>query len=207
MSRKYIAVYVLQFWAIIVAFAALNDTCLGRDGTEPAVVAQAKSPHVQGPFVIPVTIRDVKYQFMVDTGCTRTLVDMSLLPVIQDAPDAIRPNFGETIQVSNVTVSIAENDYRLAEVTCRDLSSVRVGTCIEIRGIVGMDILSRHILQFDAISRSLAIATDLPNVAEFDCVDIAVVKNVRPYMPLPICHSLCRGSRCCVYLTLAAQEV
>lgn len=184
MSTTQIAVFALHVAAALIALAGFDADCKGQEPTEVEVVGRAKSPHVQGPFLIPVTIRDVKYQFMVDTGCATTLADTSLLPALDASAGTEPPKLGETVLVPNVVVTIDDRDYMLTKVKCRDLSSLRTSTCVEIRGILGMDFLSSRVLCFDADSRSLVISNEPSNVVQFECLDVELVRDVRPYVKL-----------------------
>src|SRR5262245_1784866 len=106
------------------------------------------------PIVIPVTIAGKSYPFLVDTGSTYTVFDTSLASLL-----------GEEIERRSVLTPAGLREFQVAKpkaakvgrlpaftdspVLLVDLAQHREASGLDMRGCLGMDFLSRHVVRID----------------------------------------------------------
>ena len=106
------------------------------------------------PVVIPVTIAGKSYPFFVDSGAASTVFDTSLAPLL-----------GEEIGRRSVQTPAGLREFQVAKpkaatvgrlplctdspVLLLDLAQHREASGLDIRGCLGMDFLSRHVVRLD----------------------------------------------------------
>ncbi len=110
--------------------------------------------------LLPVAIGGHEYSFVVDTGCTCTVVDTALRSELVST--------GANAQLNGGHAGHALYNLRGAQVgktrqvvdgptLCMDLGLPREASGYDIRGIIGMSFLKRHVIRIDFDSGTLAI--------------------------------------------------
>jgi predicted aspartyl protease len=143
------------FWLVAVLF------CLGKsEGHEPpellaadSVLAQFKIEKRGAPIVLPVTIGDSTYPFLLDTGAVVCVFDDSLRPQLELAPDA---------KIPLVEGPLPGKLYRPPPMRLGPLLvGPKVGfvfpgfhdtfapVSTEVYGVIGMNALHEHVLSVD----------------------------------------------------------
>ena len=125
------------------------------------------------PIIIPVTIGDHSYPFLVDTGSTSSVFDVSLSPLL-----------GDQIEHRIISTPVGPREFPFAKtktasvgkltwsgdsaVMLHDLSPLREALGLDIRGCLGMDFLSQFVvcLDFDQGQMTLLRSSD-PSGATF----------------------------------------
>jgi hypothetical protein len=108
-----------------------------------------------GPIIVPVTIRGKSYPFIVDTGCTVSVLDESLRPMLgraaesvdADTPigriEAVLVKPSAFIRVGSLQL-IAKNG-----VIVHDFRRIREEHGVQMWGYLGMDFLAKHVVRID----------------------------------------------------------
>lgn len=138
--------------AVLVGSMAAQDTPLAVTG--PGVLTQFEIAKGGAAIVVPVTLRDKEYAFLLDTGATHSLYDTSLKPFL-----------GEVVKTQDVITqggTVKMESFAWPEaflgplslktdkpVMCADLTMLRQVTGEDFYGIVGMDVLKNHVVQID----------------------------------------------------------
>ena len=144
---------VLLLTAIIVAFPGIS--C----GDDPAskipsdlVVERFSISRNGGPLLVPVTVAQKEYLFVVDTGATLTCFDTSMplgRPVMTKILEGAQGR--AKIKLYQPPEGKSSMDFtRSSEHSRRgDFKSMRQMSGHDFYGILGMDFLSRYVVQID----------------------------------------------------------
>ncbi len=119
-----------------------------------------------GDFIlIPVTIADQTYQFIVDTASTVCVVDTALRFHLHDAGRKVTLNRNELADVYLLPEARLGNLVipSSTESLCRDLAAFRLATGHDVRGVLGMNCLESHILQVDFDAGKLSFLKRCPD--------------------------------------------
>jgi hypothetical protein len=104
--------------------------------------------------IVPVTIQGKQYPFCVDTGCTQTAFDTSLIPLLGPRIDNIEVQGpAKTVQIERYTppkaylgkLPLPQQEPALVT----DLSAFRGVGGHDIRGLLGMDFLRQYVVRID----------------------------------------------------------
>jgi predicted aspartyl protease len=115
-----------------------------------------------GLILLPVTIRGEEYLFMLDTGATYHVLDLSLRGLLGEPfREGEGITSGDTIPIQ----AFRSPELQLAglplnsdqPVTCMDLEILRSGTGHDIRGVLGIVLLKEHRVRLDWEQREVAI--------------------------------------------------
>lgn len=137
--------------ALILVVPALLRAQTGPDA---AVLERIRIPKDVDAILVPVTFKESTYSFLLDTGATNSVFDASL-----------RPELGQTIGLGEATtatgtvkvdlfasVSATIGDMPIqtsSRLATLDLRGVRETTGYDVRGILGMDVLSQYVIRID----------------------------------------------------------
>ena len=105
-----------------------------------------------GDFVlVPITIDDREYQFVLDTGSSVTVFDASLKPYLIPSGKIMQLNEVGSVELFESRVGfIGKSRLQLAkQAVCHDLSDFRKRSGHDIRGFLGMDFLIHHVIEID----------------------------------------------------------
>ncbi|MCC9608124.1 PDZ domain-containing protein [Blastopirellula sp. JC732] len=165
----------------------------GLDAAEPKTLLCSKAAS-DGDFVtLPVEIGDERFVFVVDTGCVTSLFDKSLEAKLTVHDEAILPKevlpgrFSVQFRPPAMNVLGTEEGSlpfpaESSLVRCIDLSDVSEACDQPIAGILGMDFLSRYVLQLNLSEGEIRL---LENVSftgvEHDAVVDLVMYTRRPF--------------------------
>ncbi len=136
--------------AFLLAFSTLAPAGhLPGDELEAFPISRAAEP-----IVVPVTIGDKSYPFLVDSGSTFTVFDTSLVSLL-----------GDEVERKTILTPAGQKEFQLARpkaasvgrlplgkdssVVLHDLTRLREASGLDIRGYLGMDFLSRHVVRID----------------------------------------------------------
>ncbi|HET6441368.1 MAG TPA: PDZ domain-containing protein [Phycisphaerae bacterium] len=155
------------FGVLVSSMLVLLAGCQGESGRPTSAAAQAKAtaPQAQvlaeflisvdgSPITVLVQIDGKEYLFMVDTGCTYTVLDTSLASHLGDRVGSkiTGTSTGNVVMdlFSPVDVRLEGLDFReCGPMMKADLSRFREIYGLNIRGLVGMSFLGRYVVQFD----------------------------------------------------------
>ena len=143
---------VLTFFIMLAAVGEL-PRAVDADDHDDNVIESFEVGVNGDNLLLPVTIGGHVYQFLLDTGCSRTVFDTSLKNEL--IPTG---NFGhrkgavvqrlELFECRGATVG--KTKLPLAErAVCLDLSEIKRFTRDDVRGVLGMDFLRTYIVQID----------------------------------------------------------
>ena len=103
--------------------------------------------------IVPVRVGTKDYPFVVDTGCTGSIFDLSLRPHLGG------PVGSERMRTTNGEISVdlfRPPDARVGSLTftgspvgCRDLTPIREASGRSIQGLLGLDFLKEWIVRID----------------------------------------------------------
>ena len=110
--------------------------------------------------IVPVTIGDQTFKFWLDTGCTSTIFDQSLRPLLgpqlgsssfdaQQRPIRVRLYAPPKLSLGPLIVD------RTTPVLCMDLALIRSLSGEPLDGILGLDVLSQFVLRLDVSGRKV----------------------------------------------------
>lgn len=148
-------------WALIfvlppitIGSASLLLRPAQTQAADDAVLEQFAMPSDGDLISVPVSIRGNTYRFMLDTGSTRTVCDKSLQPELGKPIGRAKARTATGTFTSPVFQSSALKVGRLRPATSMplviaDLSYMRSVADHDIRGILGMDFLSDHVVRLD----------------------------------------------------------
>lgn len=124
-----------------------------RSNGDPLVGVELQFRRSESP-VLPVEIGGTTYLFLLDTGCTRTVVDASLRACLGTPVGFSRARTANGVVLADrfeaPTAHVAGRPLReLMQVACVDLSPLRSGTELDAYGLLGMDVLGKHRIQID----------------------------------------------------------
>ena len=148
--RPFKALYVLR------SFSNCPPICSEPDGTasKPTTRQSFKFDPDERIVLVPVRIGAKEYPFIVDTGCTMSIVDTSFRPYLGRRIDTIevRDAAGKYITLDSYVAPDAQvGSLPMGEhpVVCFDLTEVRGAVGRDIRGLLGMDFLKDWIIAID----------------------------------------------------------
>jgi hypothetical protein len=129
-------------------------------GAAPPVVnvlEEFKCSGEVGPLVVPLTIKGKSYPFLVDTGCTGSVFDEALSPVLGEAVRSVSANTPTGPTVVRIFAAPEAFVGRLPFKAQREqtvlvhASPRRLGEAagIKVCGLLGMDFLSRYAVRVD----------------------------------------------------------
>lgn len=141
--------------------------------------ASAQTPHHDGPclctfvikdadegLVLPVMIGNSRYPFVIDTGSTISCVDVQLRRHLGRRIDEVvgRTLPGERhLEIFELPRSPRAGPIELpSRVVCCDLKGFREASGIECYGMLGMDVLARHVFEIDFGRAALTFYKSLP---------------------------------------------
>jgi hypothetical protein len=145
----------LLVWMLgLQVLAAGSEKAATEENKQAEVLAEFKIEKGGRAILLPVRIQEREYPFMLDTGATYSVFDMSLKKLL-----------GMPIESGNVETAaepLKAESYNPPEaflgkldlrdggpVLCTDLEMCRRATGREIRGIVGMGFLKKYIVRID----------------------------------------------------------
>jgi hypothetical protein len=141
--------------AVVLATVALVPWLAARPPAEDAGVLERFEVLGDGDgLLVPVTIRGKTYRFLVDTGASTTMYDLSLRGLLG------QPRGKETIAGAAVDVAVQQFEApeafvgklplpREEPVYAPDLGRLRQVSGHPIQGVVGMDFLRRYVVRID----------------------------------------------------------
>jgi hypothetical protein len=148
-----------RFGVCLVLSVVLSPCVHAASGTDPnRMQPDSKAEFVfargQWPLFIPVRFGPRTWDFMLDTGCTRTMFDLSFRPQLGRPKERRRTSgLGNPMVVQVFAAPRAfMGPFNLAdcnEVACADLNGFAQITGRDVHGVLGMDVLRKHILQID----------------------------------------------------------
>lgn len=147
----------VAFWVL----ANMPFLACAHPDTGPRVIESFPVDGDCSLIIIPVMIKDAEYAFAVDTGCAVTLLDASFKAALVPARARYRVN-GDLIAQTYHTPFGHVGDSLLAlpeQVACVDLADIRSATGEDIRGVLGMDFLSKYALRLRLHDRRIELLT------------------------------------------------
>lgn len=153
------------FRIIAVAVLAVAGSATGEelagDAGSPKVLARFRiggdSPHL----VLPVTMNGKTYPFLMDFGASHTTFDKSLEKLLGEPKNTltVTTEEGQTHQASTYYAPDARlgplDLRRGGPVYCVDLTELREVTGLDVRGVIGMGMLRRYVVQMDFDAREV----------------------------------------------------
>ncbi len=133
--------------------------------TQPDPRTEFRFPRGQIPLFLPVRFGPRTYDFLLDTGCTGTVFDLSFRPLLGRPKRAMGMSSpGNPLVVQAFAAPRAfVGPFDLAdcnEVVCANLKSFTPILGREVHGILGMDILRTHVVQIDFDQGRIAFLDD-----------------------------------------------
>jgi Aspartyl protease len=120
--------------------------------------------HAGNPIIIPVTIRGKTYPFLLDSGCSSTVVDTSLSRcceverrIVSTPAGSKELPFGRLAGASVGGIPLGIE----SPVVLLDLGRLREAIGVNIQGCLGMDVLSRFVVRIDFDRGELTLLTSL----------------------------------------------
>jgi hypothetical protein len=153
---------------IVSAFAFLcglmgADTAYGQKPVKNPQILEQFDVHEDGDaLLVPITIKGQTFSFLLDTGSSSTIFDMTLRGLLGKravVASLISPNGVTTSETFEPPAAkLGRIDLELpGPVPARDLKMYRSISGHPIYGILGLDFLRRHIIQIDFDNKKLAI--------------------------------------------------
>jgi Aspartyl protease/PDZ domain len=104
--------------------------------------------------LVPVTIAEKKYLFLIDTGASWTIFDQSLIPFYLRGQTVELDTPTETVSVEKFDTPAAQlGSIKLrnlvTQVVGADLTPLREAVGDDVYGVIGMDFLGHHVLHLD----------------------------------------------------------
>jgi predicted aspartyl protease len=137
-------------WSSCVCAAVVTDP----NQTQPDSRTEFTFARGQWPLLVPVRFEGCTYDFMLDTGCTGTMFDLAFRSELGEARRTLRASTTgkpATMQVFAAPRAFV-GPFSLAdcnEVVCTDLKSLASDLGRNVHGVLGMDILKRHVVRID----------------------------------------------------------
>lgn len=149
----------IAFWIVSLALlgshiAAFPSRAISAEPWKPAgELARVKFDNACGLILLPVTVDGQAHQFVLDTGCTGTMVDSTLAKNLRQLSKRQVGTAGELLEVSVHAAPRLEIGalycHRMSEVGAMDLTTLRTALGKDFQGIIGMDLLRSMILHID----------------------------------------------------------
>ena len=187
--------HMKQAWFLaVVAFAQLfampNPSAAG-EATPTATVRQSfRFDTEERHLLVPVGIEDQEYQFVVDTGCTGNIFDVSLRSHVGGQVDTtIMTIISDRIQVKRFKAPsharVGSLPFSNGAVLCEDFTSIREHTGEDIHGILGLDFLKDWTVAIDFDNGRLDFLSPgtEPTSEWGERMAFAYTENGTPYFP------------------------
>ncbi len=126
--------------------------------------------------LVPVEINSKTYSFVVDTGCSTTTFDESLLHVAPKQIDQFAtPSGAIPAGLFDVPTS-QDGKYKLNEelqhVAGFDLSAIRRASGLNVNGLIGMDFLRKHVVRINFDEGVLELDPDIRERGAATAIDL-----------------------------------
>jgi hypothetical protein len=147
-----------RFSSVVLAALALCQPLSRAQETEPwqppGVVASFSFKNDDSLITVPVTINGTERTFVLDTGCSLTILDTSIVAGLTQRSDAVRV---ETLRSTTSMAQYFSPKIRIQDVECghvttvlsTDLQPISRALRCKVDGILGMDILKTLIVHID----------------------------------------------------------
>lgn len=174
---------------VIVCTASCLYSAVGAElsSDESLVIEEFDMPVDGDMLAVPVTVDETERTFCVDTGCTGTVYDRSLRPLLGEP---IRTVSASSLSASFRTELFRAPAARLGRlelhprekrtdpfVACLDLSGCSRASDLDVRGIIGRDFLKRHVIRLDFDTGKLQLRT-APGEDAGTLLRVEYVKNI-----------------------------
>lgn len=155
------------FLGIILCFTiAAHGRCDGPVSGNDSIIEEFDIPDDGDGLYVPVTLANERHTFVIDTGSTYVLYDQSLRPILGDVRES------QTARTPNGTLALDFFDAPAAHlgrlrldqqvrsarslVACADLRRYSRAAGFDVRGVVGLTFLCRHVVRLDFDRRKLS---------------------------------------------------
>ncbi len=133
--------------------------------TAPGSATVFSFPRGQRPLFLPVRFGPRTYDFVLDTGCTGSVFDLSFRPELGPPKRMMRITSAANPVVVQVFAGPRAfvGPFSLAdcnEVVCANLKGLGPVLGRDVHGMLGMDLLSRHVVQIDFDEGCIAFLDD-----------------------------------------------
>jgi hypothetical protein len=140
--------------ARLAALAFLVSLCCSAAAAPQGVLEEFSIDKEGGPMVVPVTIQGKVYRFVVDTGASHSIFDVSLKPLLGAAKDArvvVTPSGPREFEFAMPPAGCVGKLPlpKDAPVLVHDLTHLREALGLDVYGFLGMDFLSRYVVRID----------------------------------------------------------
>ncbi len=177
--------YLLVGPLVVVCVAALT----AQPPPPPSALSPVRIPIATedcAPIVVPVTIQEKQYLFLLDTGATHTIYDRSLRSLLGQRlakDEASTPHGKVEVECCRPpAASLGGLPLPSASALVYDLRRFREATGVEIVGVLGMDFLQHHVVEIDFDRGQLVLG---PSPARRAAPGIPLTfRNSCPYLEL-----------------------
>jgi hypothetical protein len=150
-------------WGSCVCAASVVDS----NQTQPGSRTELAFAQGRWPLFVPVRLGPRTYDFILDTGCTGTIFDLTFRSQLGEPKGKRRVSVAGKPAVMQVFAAPSAfiGPFNLAdgsEVVCTSLSGLAPNLGREVRGILGMDVLKNHVIQIDFDEGRIAFLDDVP---------------------------------------------
>ncbi len=158
--RASVLASVFAFAAILGIFAPAAV----RGDDDPNVIEVFQVATNGDWLIVPVAIDGREYEFIIDTGATCCVVDTTLRSRLTPTGKVGRVNGTNRFEVLGLSAaSVGTSCLPVeADVVCVDFSNSRKATGHDVRGILGMNFLQRHVFRIDFDLGTLSILRSGP---------------------------------------------
>lgn len=180
--------------SVLSLAAALTASTAGRadpprEAPAETVVERFALPKSGVLLIVPVEIKGKTYPFALDTGCSGCVFDASLTPLLGE------PVSTQDVKTTDGVVRLplyASPDAKLgglslktgSPVVTTDFKRLREGLGEEVYGLVGMDVLSKHVFRVDPDRREVVFLRGV-GAAAGDRLVVTLKNNV-PFVEVKI---------------------
>lgn len=153
MLRDYI--FLCIFVAMLLSVGCTNEQANLADGpTEDNIISERPFPSNSKFIMIPVSLNGKEFQFVLDTGSTITVFDISLKEQLgwRIGSSKARAADGKTIKIEYYQLRHAHFGglcKKHKKVAVLDLNEVSKMAGRRVDGIIGMDLLKNHVIRLD----------------------------------------------------------
>ncbi|HVU89275.1 MAG TPA: aspartyl protease family protein [Pirellulales bacterium] len=158
-------------FAVCLAIALLSlSIATGSKALGEEVIESFTIGHDGDGVFLPVQIAGTTHFFILDTGCTRTVIDKSLIDLEPDESTWLRAPSGpvKVAVAAAPEARIGKEELRatVRRVVCADLTSFREAWDERLYGLLGMDFLSNKVVRIDFDRGVCELLGDLGTVPE-----------------------------------------
>ncbi len=137
-----------------IAPAAAQAEEADRKRSEPTAVVEYKVGRCEGPILLPVKIANKEQLFIMDTGAQTSIIDTNLKYAlgapVGTAKMATAGGAAEAQLFNPPDAAVGPLNLREGgQVACADPETLRRVSGLDVRGVLGMGFLRRHIVQVD----------------------------------------------------------